>query len=339
MTNQDQIRHLKACIADLSERLSYADGQAYYDDKRKIEAFSAELRALESASTAQQGEAVEVVAWQDAENPLYTTSERRVMQEWANNQYPIVELMTVAQHNALIAKRDARIEGMEIACERLRDMLAGEVQCNVNLRLELAALYAQPVPEGWRLVPVEPTPELDAATGGQPSAIALAIEAAEEEHGSLRAAAKALGIDPGYLSRLASGEKVNPSDKVLSALGLERVTIYRSAAPVQPAAQRANAALIAACDPDTIRELLAEMQRLREALECVKQAGFDCGNDGWGVIHMTNDDWQIVLAASTGQQQASRCSECGYLTSHREHLGCLRKAVAELDAATRTWPD
>lgn len=49
-----------------------------------------------------------------------------------------------------------------------------------------------------------------------------------------------------------------------------------------------------------------EAQRLREALECVKQAGFDCGNDGWGVIHMTNDDWQIVLAAlaaSTGQEQ------------------------------------
>ena len=54
MTNQDQIRHLKARIADLSERLLYADGQAYYDDKRKIEALSAELWALESASTAHQ---------------------------------------------------------------------------------------------------------------------------------------------------------------------------------------------------------------------------------------------------------------------------------------------
>ena len=38
------------------------------------------------------------------------------------------------------------------------------------------------------------------------------------------------------------------------------------------------------------------------------------------------------------QQQASRCSDCGYLTSHREHLGCLRKAVAELDAATGGQP-
>lgn len=54
MTNQDQIRHLKARIADLSERLPYADGQAYYDDKRKIEALSAELRELERASTGQE---------------------------------------------------------------------------------------------------------------------------------------------------------------------------------------------------------------------------------------------------------------------------------------------
>ena len=51
MTHQDQIRHLKTRIADLSERLPYADGQAYYDDKRKIEALRAELRVLESVST------------------------------------------------------------------------------------------------------------------------------------------------------------------------------------------------------------------------------------------------------------------------------------------------
>lgn len=56
MTTQDQIRHLKTRIADLSERLPYADGQAYYDDKRKIEALSAELRALESASAGKEVE-------------------------------------------------------------------------------------------------------------------------------------------------------------------------------------------------------------------------------------------------------------------------------------------
>ena len=29
-----------------------------------------------------------------------------------------------------------------------------------------------------------------------------------------------------------------------------------------------------------------------------------------------------------------RCSACGYLTSEREHLGCLRRAVKDLDIAT-----
>lgn len=54
MTNQDQIRHLKARIASLSECLPYADGQAYYNDKREIEALKAELWALERDSTQQK---------------------------------------------------------------------------------------------------------------------------------------------------------------------------------------------------------------------------------------------------------------------------------------------
>ena len=43
----DSIRMLKNSIAELRERLPYADGQAYYDDKRKIEALAAELAELE----------------------------------------------------------------------------------------------------------------------------------------------------------------------------------------------------------------------------------------------------------------------------------------------------
>ena len=45
----DSIRHLKSRIADLAERLPYADGHSYYDDKRKIEALKAELFSLESS--------------------------------------------------------------------------------------------------------------------------------------------------------------------------------------------------------------------------------------------------------------------------------------------------
>lgn len=45
----DSIRFLKSRIAELAERLPYADGQAYYDDKRKIEALTADLFSLESS--------------------------------------------------------------------------------------------------------------------------------------------------------------------------------------------------------------------------------------------------------------------------------------------------
>jgi len=55
------------------------------------------------------------------------------------------------------------------------------------------------------------------------------IEQAEKKHGGLRPAAKALGIDPGYLFRLKNAQKMNPSDEVLAALGLERVVYYRPA--------------------------------------------------------------------------------------------------------------
>ena len=43
----DSIRFLKSRIADLAERLPYADGQSYYDDKRKIDALTTELAELE----------------------------------------------------------------------------------------------------------------------------------------------------------------------------------------------------------------------------------------------------------------------------------------------------
>jgi hypothetical protein len=41
-----------------------------------------------------------------------------------------------------------------------------------------------------------------------------------DEHGSLRAAGKHLGISASYLLRLMRGDKKNPSDKLLDKLGL-----------------------------------------------------------------------------------------------------------------------
>nr|WP_314583525.1 hypothetical protein [uncultured Pseudomonas sp.] len=59
------------------------------------------------------------------------------------------------------------------------------------------------------------------------SPIVERIELLERRHGSLRAAARATGIETSYLFRLKNSEKLNPSDDVLAALGLERVTYYR----------------------------------------------------------------------------------------------------------------
>lgn len=44
--------------------------------------------------------------------------------------------------------------------------------------------------------------------------------------GSLRKMAEALDIDVGYLSRLRSGEKADPSDEILATLGLRRTVTY-----------------------------------------------------------------------------------------------------------------
>lgn len=46
------------------------------------------------------------------------------------------------------------------------------------------------------------------------------------QHGSLRAAASSLGVDPGYLYRLKSGQKKVPGVKLLRRLGLRRIVTY-----------------------------------------------------------------------------------------------------------------
>jgi len=46
------------------------------------------------------------------------------------------------------------------------------------------------------------------------------------KHGSLRTVARVLDIDHGYLSRLRSGDKDEPSDEVLRKLGLVKHVEY-----------------------------------------------------------------------------------------------------------------
>ena len=52
------------------------------------------------------------------------------------------------------------------------------------------------------------------------------IEELVKQHGGLRAVARVTEIDAGYLSRLRSGEKVNPNKDKLRRLGLKRVVSY-----------------------------------------------------------------------------------------------------------------
>lgn len=48
-----------------------------------------------------------------------------------------------------------------------------------------------------------------------------------EQHGGVSAAARAIGIDNAYFSRLRNGFKTEPSVRVLRKMGLERVVTYR----------------------------------------------------------------------------------------------------------------
>lgn len=50
-----------------------------------------------------------------------------------------------------------------------------------------------------------------------------AVNALVEKHGGVRAAARVIGTDPSYLSRIRTGKKWMPSDGLLRKLGLRRV--------------------------------------------------------------------------------------------------------------------
>lgn len=72
-------------------------------------------------------------------------------------------------------------------------------------------------------------------------------------------------------------------------------------------------------------------------LERVEQSlGSFTSDEGWSQSDMdTMDSVSAMIAATLAPAPAQeRCSTCGYLTSEREHLGCLRRAVKDLDIAT-----
>ena len=113
------------------------------------------IKDKDGSSDSQGGEAVEVVAWQDAENPLYTTAERRVMHDWAGNGYPIVELMTVAQHQRIVAAQ--RIKTCIALKERndAREALTHPADQVAEPDAELVELLRSKFP---RIDPCQPVP-------------------------------------------------------------------------------------------------------------------------------------------------------------------------------------
>jgi len=91
-----------------------------------------------------EAQGLEVVAWQDAENPLYVTGEKRQMHGWATDGYPIVELIRLSDATAVIDQLRERVAELELELSsRLLDaeelaaiMEQSTVRANRILRLE-----------------------------------------------------------------------------------------------------------------------------------------------------------------------------------------------------------
>ena len=116
-----------------------------------------ELRKILDAPRQPEGGGLEVVAWQDAENPLYTTGERRQMHAWATDGYPIVELCRLSDAQRAIAELREQVDDLELHLASTEDDLEsarrnasafenrmGELQVeNGNLQAERDTLRQQ----------------------------------------------------------------------------------------------------------------------------------------------------------------------------------------------------
>lgn len=63
--------------------------------------------------------------------------------------------------------------------------------------------------------------------------IKTAVKAIIARHGGVRPAARAIGVNYAYLSRLQTGEKANPTTAVLRKLGLRKVVSYEPISPTR----------------------------------------------------------------------------------------------------------
>lgn len=105
--------------------------------------------------------------------------------------------------------------------------------------------------KGDNLAAQEPSAASAPTVGGAPAVVpagdavrtlAEQIDAMVRLFGSLRRMSEMLGIDVGYLSRLRSGEKTDPSDEILKTLGLRRVVTYEPIYRATPLTPRTKSA-------------------------------------------------------------------------------------------------
>ena len=101
-----------------------------------------------------ESQGLEVVAWQDAENQLYTTGEKRQMHGWATDGYPIVELVRLSDATAVIDRLREQVDytegtyatALEIVNELRADletaisMLVATSKAGIQLRERVAEL-------------------------------------------------------------------------------------------------------------------------------------------------------------------------------------------------------
>lgn len=121
-------------------------------------------RALEApAPVPDAGEGVEVVCWrtnrdQDPTFPRLhkTEDEAQGWVDCCNNGPRITKesLMTVAQHNRIVSALSAKLESA------INGWMA---TAEVGVSLSALQASAMVVPDGWKLVPVEPTEDMQAA--------------------------------------------------------------------------------------------------------------------------------------------------------------------------------
>lgn len=169
--------------------------------------------------------------WWDGGDRAITAREKALIEEHGPSSFSIPLVRAAATPPAELAEQ----QGVDAVGDQLLDELR-----------DVEDYFNDVDPNPIHLATVQAAISALAATGKQQggedctATLSARIAFEVELHGSLQRVAKELGIDVGYLSRLARGEKTNPSDEILEKFGLERTVTYTpikrkyAASPLHP---------------------------------------------------------------------------------------------------------